>query len=105
MATTKEYLAYVLEQLADLNGISYRAMMGEYVLYYQGKIAGGIYDNRLLIKPVEAAVSLLPDAPLEEPYHGAKKMLLVDRLEDRQFLAKLFDAMLPQLPEPKKKKK
>jgi len=70
MASTKEYLDYVLEQLSELDEVSSRAMMGEYILYYRGKVFGGIYDDRLLVKPVPAAVKLMPDAELEFPYEG-----------------------------------
>ena len=104
MASTKEYLGFVLEQLSDLSGISYRAMMGEYILYYQGKIVGGIYDDRLLVKPTASARKLMPEAPLERPYEGAKEMLLVDESDDKQFLSELLNAMYDELPVPKKKK-
>lgn len=103
MASDKEYVDYVLEQLSGLEEISTRAMMGEYILYYRGKVAGGIYDDRLLIKPVAAAVERF-EAPIYElPYPGAKEMLLVDRLDDREFLTELFRAMYDQLPAPKKR--
>ena len=104
MASTKEYLGFVLEQLSDLSGISYRAMMGEYIIYYQGKIVGGIYDDRLLVKPTDSARRLMPEAPLELPYEGAKEMLLVDEIDDKQFLSELLNAMYDELPVPKKKK-
>lgn len=104
MASTKEYLGFVLEQLSDLSGISYRAMMGEYIIYYQGKIVGGIYDDRLLVKPTDSARKLIPEAPLELPYEGAKEMLLVDEIDDKQFLSELLNAMYDELPVPKKKK-
>ncbi len=104
MASTKEYLGFVLEQLSDLSGISYRAMMGEYIIYYQGKIVGGIYDDRLLVKPTDSARKLMPEAPLELPYEGAKEMLLVDEIDDKQFLSELLNAMYDELPVPKKKK-
>ena len=104
MASSKEYLDYVLDGLSKLSGISYRAMMGEYIIYYQGKVAGGIFDNRFLVKPVKSALELMPDAPREIPYVGGKEMLLVDNVDDRDFLARLFDAMLPELPAPKTKK-
>lgn len=91
MASSKDYLEFVLEQLSDLDGISHRAMMGEYIIYYRGKIAGGIYDNRFLVKPVEAAKKLMPEAPYELPYKGAKEMLLVEDLENRTFLAELLE--------------
>ncbi|WP_458862840.1 TfoX/Sxy family protein [Acidaminobacterium chupaoyuni] len=102
MASNKEYLDFILEKLSGLEDVSYRAMMGEYLLYYQGKIVGGIYDDRLLVKPVEAAVGLMPGAARELPYAGAKEMLLVENVEDGAFLAGLFAAMAPQLPMPKK---
>ena len=105
MASSTEYLDFILEQLSGLENISYRAMMGEFILYYRGKIIGGIYDDRFLVKPVKAACELMPDAQYEVPYEGAKKMLLVDNVEDKGFLARLVEGMYPQLPEPKKKTK
>ncbi|MEE0181166.1 MAG: TfoX/Sxy family protein [Anaerovoracaceae bacterium] len=104
MASSKEYLEFVLEQLSELDDITYRAMMGEYIIYYRGKVAGGIYDDRFLVKPVQAARKLMPNARLEKPYDGAKDMLLADELEDREFLKKLLEAMYEELPAPKKKK-
>ncbi len=103
MASTKEYLTFILEQLSGLE-VTSRAMMGEYVLYYRGKVFGGIYDNRFLVKPVNAAKALMPQAPFELPYAGAKEMLLVETPEDREFLAQLLNAMEPELPAPKKRK-
>ncbi len=104
MASSKDYLEFILEQLSDLDEITYRAMMGEYILYYRGKIIGGIYDDRLLVKPVKSAVAFMPDATFELPYEGAKEMLLVDDVDNRDFLAKLFNAMYDELPMPKKKR-
>ena len=104
MASTKEYLDFILEQLSELDDVTYRAMMGEYILYYRGKIIGGIYDDRLLVKPVKSAVAFMPDATFELPYEGAKEMLLVDDVDNRDFLAKLFNAMYDELPLPKKKR-
>ena len=104
MASSKAYLNFILDQLSGLDSVTHRAMMGEYILCYRGKIVGGIYDDRLLIKPVRSALDLLPDAPYELPYEGAKAMLLVDRVDDRASLAKLFEAMYDDLPAPKKKK-
>ncbi len=101
MASSKEYLNFVLEQC---NGLTARAMMGEYVLYYGGKVVGGIYDNRLLVKPTPSAVVLMPEAPRELPYEGAKEMLLVEDIDNRGFLNKLFEMMYEELPEPKRKK-
>lgn len=104
MASSKEYLDFVLEQLSGLEEITYRAMMGEYIIYYRGRIIGGIYDDRLLVKPVKSAVSMMPDAVYELPYDGAKAMLLVDNIDSKEFLTRLADAMYPELPASKKKK-
>lgn len=104
MASSKEYLDFVLEQLSNLEGVTYRAMMGEYIIYYQGKIIGGIYDDRFLVKPVKAAIKLMPEAASEIPYEGAKEMLLVDDIDNREFLVELVNAMYDELPSPKKKK-
>lgn len=104
MASSKEYLDFVLEQLSELDEISSRAMMGEYILYYRGKVFGGIYDDRLLVKPVSAAVNLMPDAKMELPYDGAKEMILVDDVDNREFLCRLVENMWEELPEKKKKK-
>ena len=104
MATRSEYLEFVLDQLSLLEDISYRAMMGEYIVYYQGKIIGGVYDDRFLVKPTQSAKRMMPDAPYESPYAGAKEMLLVERIEDKAFLRELVSAMAAELPAPKKKK-
>ena len=104
MASSKVYLDFVLEQLSGLEEITYRAMMGEYIIYYRGKIVGGIYDDRLLVKPVKSAVSLMPTASYELPYEGAKEMLLVDDVDSKDFLTKLFNAMYEELPASKKRK-
>ena len=104
MASSKDYLNYILEQLSLLDDITHRAMMGEYILYYRGKIFGGIYDDRFLVKPVGSAKKLMPDAACEIPYEGAKEMLLVNNVEDREFLSELITAMYSELPAPKKKK-
>jgi len=104
MASTKEYLEFVLEQLRDLDDITYRPMMSEYILYYQGKVFGGIYDDRFLVKQTQASKMLMPEAPLELPYEGAKEMLLAD-IDDRDLLNKLVPAMAEELPEKKKRKK
>ena len=93
-----------MEQLSDLDDISYRAMMGEYIIYYREKIVGGIYDDRFLIKPVKTAMEMMPDADMELPYEGAKKMLLVEDVENREFLKELFEAMYDELPARKKRK-
>ena len=104
MASTKEYLEFILEQLSELDEITYKAMMGEYIIYYRGKIVGGIYDDRFLVKNIKAAADKMPDADLELPYEGAKKMLLVDDVDSKEFLRDLLEAMYDELPEPKKKK-
>lgn len=105
MASSKEYLNYILEQLSELDEITYKTMMGEYIIYYRGKIVGGVYDDRFLVKPVKAAKDIMPEAELELPYDGAKEMLLVDNVENKEFLKDLLDAMYDELPTPKKKKK
>lgn len=104
MGSSKEYLEFILDQLSELDEISYRAMMGEYIIYYRGKILGGIYNNRLLVKPVKSAISLMPDAKYELPYESAKEMLLVDDVDNKDFLSELFVAMYDELPKVKKKK-
>lgn len=104
MASSKEYLDFIMEQLSGLKDITYRAMMGEYIIYYRGKIVGGIYDDRFLVKPVESAKELMPNATYEHPYEGAKEMLLVDEIDNRKFLEKLLNAMYDELPVPKMKK-
>ena len=104
MASSKEYLDFVLEQLSELEEITYRAMMDEYILYYRGKIVGGIYDDRLLVKPVKSAIVIMPNAAYEPPYEGAKEMMMVDDVDNKAFLEKLFNAMYDELPAPKKKK-
>jgi TfoX/Sxy family transcriptional regulator of competence genes len=98
-------LDFILGQLSELEDITYRAMMGEYILYYKGKIVGGIYDNRLLVKPVKAAVAYMPTASYELPYDGAKEMLLIDEVDDREYLTGLLETMYAELPTPKTKKK
>ena len=103
MASTKEYIDFVLEQLSGLDEISSRAMMGEFILYYRGKVFGGIYDDRLLVKPVPMALRLMPDAEMELPYDGAKEMILVDNVDDRQFLYELVESMWEELPKKEKK--
>lgn len=105
MATSKEYLNFILEQLSELDEITHRSMMGEYIIYYRGKIAAYICDDRLLVKPVEAAKLLMPNAFYEPPYDGAKDMLLVEEVDNKEFLTKLFEAMYEELPQPKPKKK
>ena len=105
MASSKEYLDFILDQLSELEDISYRAMMGEYILYYKGKIVGGIYDDRLLVKPVKSAIAYMPNAGYELPYDGAKEMLLVDDVDNKDFLTGLFKTMFDELPAPKSKRK
>lgn len=103
MPSSKEYLNYVIEQLSGLDDITWTAMMGENILYYQGRIFGGIYDDRFLVKPTRTALSMMPDAEMVLPYDGAKRMLLVDRIEDRDFLTELVQAMYGELPAPKRR--
>ncbi len=99
MASTQGYLDFIKEQLAGLEGVTWRKMMGEYLLYCRGKLVGGIYDDRLLLKPTPAALSLLPDAPREQPYPGAKELLLVENVDDAAFLTRLLDALAAEEPE------
>ena len=103
MASSKEYLEYILESLSECDGITYRAMMGEYIIYSQGKVIGGIYDDRFLVKPVKSALALMPEAQYELPYEGGSKMLLVSETDNREFLKELISSMLDELPTPKKK--
>ena len=105
MASSKEYLDFILEQVSELDNVSYKAMMGEFIIYYKGKIIGGIYDDRLLVKPVQSAINYMPNAVYELPYDGAKEMLLVDEVDNKEFLIGLFDAVYDDLPAPKQKKK
>ena len=105
MASSKEYLAFILDQFSELEEMSYRPMMGEYILYYRGKVIGGIYDNRLLLKPVKVIMDQLGQTRLERPYEGAKEMILLEDLEDRSFLARLIKDMYEVLPVPKVKNK
>ena len=105
MPSSKEYLENVLDQLSDIEGVSSRAMMGEYIIYYRDKVLGGIYDDRFLVKPTESALAMMPDATWQLPYEGAKQMLLVDAIENRAFMADLLEAMYPELPAPKPRKK
>ena len=105
MASSKEYLEFILGQLSKLEEITYRPMMGEFIIYYRGKIVGGIYDNRLLVKPVKSAINYMPVASYELPYEGAKEMLLVDAVDNKEFLTGLFHVMYDELPVPKPKKK
>ena len=102
MASSKEYLDFIMDQLSDLEDVKVRAMMGEYIIYYREKIVGGIYDDRFLVKPVPAAVALMPGAQKELPYEGAKEMLLVDEVDNREFMYNLLRAMYDELPAPKK---
>ena len=105
MASSKEYLRFILEQLSDLNAVSYRAMMGEFILYYRGKIVGGIYDDRLLVKKTRSALECMPAAVCDFPYAGAKEMLLVEEVDNKEFLTKLFEAMYDELPSSKPRRR
>ncbi|MEZ7623462.1 TfoX/Sxy family protein [Streptococcus sp. 27098_8_22] len=105
MASSKEYLDFILEQLSELEEISYRAMMGEYIIYYRGKIMGGIYDDRFLVKPVKSAIVYMLYVEYELPYEGAKEMLLVDDVDNKEYLTGLFNSMYDELPVAKPKKK
>ena len=104
MASSKDYLELILEQLPGSDDISYRAMMGEFIIYYRGKVVGGIYDDRFLVKTTKSALTMIPNADMEVPYEGAKEMILIDDVENREFLRELLEAMYKELPAPKKKK-
>ena len=105
MASSKDFLNFILEQLSNLDEITYKPMMGEFMLYFRGKLVGGIYDDRLLVKPVKSAIDYMPQATSSLPYEGAKEMLLVDNVDDKEYLCGLLDAMFTDLPMPKTKKK
>ena len=105
MASSKEYLEFILGQLSELEEITYRAMMGEFIIYYRGKIVGGIYEDRLPVKPTKSATAYMTDPVYEVPYEGAKEMLLVDEVDNKEFLTGLFHAMYDELPATKPKKK
>ena len=104
MASSEGYLDFILDQLSKLDEITWRKMMGEYILYYQGKIVGGIYDDRFLVKPVKSAVAMMPNAVMEHPYEGAREMLLVDNVENRDFLKELLEVIFNELPTPGERK-
>ena len=104
MASDQAYLVFILEQLSGLDGITWRGMMGEYLLYYRGTLFGGVYDNRFLVKPTPSARAMMPEAESVLPYEGAKEMLMADNVEDREFLAALVQAVCGELPPPKRKK-
>lgn len=105
MPSRKEFLGYVLEQLSNLENINYKQMMGEYIIYYKGKITAYVCDDRLLIKPTPSAEKLMPNAPHEPPYDGAKDMILCENTDDKEFLKNLFETIYPELSEPKKRSK
>ena len=103
MSSTKEYLDFVLEQLSDLPDVDYRAMMGEFIIYYHGRVIGGIYDNRFLVKPTKSAKEILPNAPMEIPYPKGSPMIMIPDIENRELLVQLFNAIYPELPDKKKR--
>ena len=105
MSSSNQYLDFVLDLLGELEDVAHRKMMGGYVLYYRGKVIGGIYrGDRFLLKVTPASERLLPGAPRATPYEGAKEMLLVE-VEDRDTLHDVVDAMWEELPAPKQRKK
>ena len=105
MASTEEYLAYALDLLREAPVVTHRKMMGEYIIYAGDRIVGGIYDNRLLIKPVDAAVRYVKAPKYELPYDGAKEMLFIENVDDREFLTGLINTALDEFPVVKKRKK
>ena len=104
MASSRDFLDFILEQLSGLGDVEYRAMMGEYIIYFKGRIVGGIYDDHFLVKPTESAQAMMPDALRQLPYEGAKEMLAVDDVGNREFLCNLLESVYSELPEPKRKK-
>ena len=84
MATTKEYRDFILDELNILDNITCKPMMGEYLLYYNGILFGGIYDDRLLVKIVDSNKKY--NMPESIPYNGAKPMLLVDSIDNKEIL-------------------
>ncbi|MBQ4527913.1 MAG: TfoX/Sxy family protein [Clostridia bacterium] len=105
MSTTKDYLTYIIDQLSELDRITHRQMMGEYIIYYKDKIAAYLCDNRVMVKPVPSALNMIPNARFEPPYEGAKDMIVIENADDREFMTKLFNAMYDELPQPKKRGK
>ncbi len=105
MASSREFLEYIREQLSNTDDITYRAMMGEYIIYCRGRIIGGIYDDRFLVKPTAAARAMMPAAESQLPYPGAKEMLVVDNVDDRVFLNELVNAIADEMPLPRRKRK
>ncbi len=104
MSTSKQFIEYFLDRMTDIGDITLKSMMGEYLIYYRGKLVGDICNNRVLIKPVSSAQNLMPSADMQPPYQGAKAMLVLDNFEDTDFVKNLFEAMYAELPEPKAKK-
>lgn len=102
MASSKDLLEFVLEQLSILPDITYRAMMGEFIIYYRGKIIGGIYDNRLLIKPTSSALKIMPNAKMEMPYPKGKPMIMIPDIENPELLEMVFNAVYNELPDKRK---
>ena len=90
MSSHKEYLDFVLDNAPYL---TFRKMMGEYLLYYDKKLVGGVYDDRLLVKNIPAARDYLKNPALETPYDGAKPMILIEDVENREMLKVLFDIL------------
>ena len=102
MASSKDYLNFILKQISCAEDVSYRSMMGEFIIYCTGKVVGGVYDDRFLVKPTASAKRAMPDGRYEKPYDGAKDMLLVDALEDKDFLKALLESIADELPNKKK---
>ena len=97
MASSKDYLEFTLDCLSDVGDITFRQMMGEYILYYKGRIFGGIYDNRFLVKPLKAALNMIDNPIYQAPYPGGKDMILIEDMENKEFLCDLINAMYPEL--------
>lgn len=97
MATTKDYLQYILDQISDLDNITYRQMMGEYILYYNWKIIWWIYDNRLLLKPTNKVKELINNLEMQIPYPWAKEMIYVDNVDNSDYLKELINKTYNEL--------
>lgn len=106
MATSKEYMEFLMEQLSELDGVYYRSMMGEYLIYYKDKVAAYICAERFLVRPVPSAIRLLPEAEYDSMTDGGRKKLLrFDDVDNRELLIDLFVSIYEELPKPKARKK
>jgi TfoX/Sxy family transcriptional regulator of competence genes len=104
MATSKEFHDYVVDSLQRIGDVTTKKMMGEYCIYYKGKLIGDICDNCLLLKLTESVLRLMPEAERAYPYEGSRTLMaVVDDVENIERMREVLDAMVEELPEPKKK--